>query len=101
MSVKPYAELYSKADTRRLMKEFEVDDLSIHRLGADQLFAARSRISCETVCSRTRRSGRLESSLQSSNQEMMVYRFAPCLSAKPTPIECQAGLNRYEGKPLD
>ena len=38
ISVKPYVKLYSKVEVRRLLKEYEIEDISIHQLKADHFW---------------------------------------------------------------
>jgi ubiquinone/menaquinone biosynthesis C-methylase UbiE len=38
VNVKPYVKLYSKAEVRRLLKEFNIEDISIHQLKADHFW---------------------------------------------------------------
>jgi len=38
INVKPYVKLYSKAEVSRLLKEYEIEDISIHQLKADHFW---------------------------------------------------------------
>ena len=38
INVKPYVKLYSKAEVGRLLKEYEIEDISIHQLKADHFW---------------------------------------------------------------
>lgn len=38
VTVKPYVKLYSKTEVRRLLKDYEIEDISIHQLKLDHFF---------------------------------------------------------------
>ena len=59
ISVKPYVKLYSKAEVRRLLKQYEIEDISIHQLKADHFWPPVSCERAESVRSQTRKAFRL------------------------------------------